>query len=145
MLSAPGPGTQNAERRAQSAEVRNRRPDDFSVLNSSLCVHPSAFCLLPSAFCLLPSAFICYHSPNPPNRTDGREGVMGEVRQFQICYEGELTVGVSHVMRKLGAEPNFDQSWTVFLPAGRHSAPLVRYIRSHISHEARIETPSSSD
>jgi hypothetical protein len=63
---------------------------------------------------------------------------MGEVRQFQICYEGELTVGVSHMMRKLGAEPNFDQSWTVFLPAGRHSAPLVRYIRSHISHEARI-------
>ena len=63
---------------------------------------------------------------------------MGEVRQFQICYEGELTVGVSHVMQKLGAAPNFDQSWTVFLPAGRHSAPLVRYIRAHISHEARI-------
>ena len=63
---------------------------------------------------------------------------MGEVRLFQICYEGELTVEVSHIMRKLGAEPNFDQSWQVFLPVGRHSAPLVRYIRSHISHESRI-------
>jgi len=63
---------------------------------------------------------------------------MGEVRLFQICYEGELTVEVSHVMRKLGAEPNFDQSWQVFLPVGRHSAPLVRYIRSHISHDSRI-------
>ena len=63
---------------------------------------------------------------------------MGEVRLFQICYEGELTVEVSHVMRKLGAEPNFDQSWQVFLPEGRHSAPLVRYIRSHIAHESRI-------
>jgi hypothetical protein len=63
---------------------------------------------------------------------------MGEVRLFQICYEGELTVEVSHVMRKLGAEPNFDQSWQVFLPAGRHSAPLVRYIRAHISDDARL-------
>ena len=63
---------------------------------------------------------------------------MGEVRLFQICYEGELTVAVSHVMRKLGAEPNFDQSWQVFLPEGRHAAPLVRYIRSHISDDARL-------
>jgi len=63
---------------------------------------------------------------------------MGEVRLFQICYEGELTVDVSHVMRKLGAEANFDQSWQVFLPEGRHAAPLVRYIRSHIADEARL-------
>ncbi len=58
---------------------------------------------------------------------------MGEVRLFQICYEGDLTVEVSHVMRRLGAEPNFDLSWRVFLPEGRHAAPLVRYIRSQIA------------
>lgn len=63
---------------------------------------------------------------------------MGEIRLFQICYEGELTLGVSQAMRRLGAEPNFDQSWQVFLPEGRHAAPLVRYIRSHIDAEARL-------
>ena len=63
---------------------------------------------------------------------------MGEVRLFQICYEGELTAEVSHVMRRLGAEPNFDQSWVVFLPEGRHSAPLVRYVRAQMSPEARL-------
>ena len=63
---------------------------------------------------------------------------MGEIRLFQICYEGELTLGVSQAMRRLGAEPNFDQSWQVFLPEGRHAAPLVRYIRSHIGAEARL-------
>jgi hypothetical protein len=63
---------------------------------------------------------------------------MGEVRLFQICYEGDLTVGVSHVMRRLGAEPNFDQSWQVFLPEGRHAAPLVRYLRSQLTEDARL-------
>ena len=63
---------------------------------------------------------------------------MGEVRLFQLCYEGELTVEVSHVMRRLGAEPNFDQSWQVFLPEGRHAAPLVRYVRSQMAPEARM-------
>lgn len=63
---------------------------------------------------------------------------MGEVRLFQICYEGDLTVGVSHVMRRLGAEPNFDQSWQVFLPEGRHAAPLVRYLRAQLSGDARL-------
>jgi hypothetical protein len=63
---------------------------------------------------------------------------MGEVRLFQICYEGELTVEVSHVMRRLGADPCFDQSWQVFLPEGRHAAPLVRYVRSQMAPEARI-------
>lgn len=63
---------------------------------------------------------------------------MGEVRLFQICYEGELTVEVSHVMRRLGAEPNFDQSWQVFLPEGRHAAPLVRYLRSQTAADARL-------
>src|SRR6185436_5130416 len=67
-----------------------------------------------------------------------REGVMGEVRLFQICYEGELTVAVSHVMRKLGAEANFDESWQVFLPEGRHAAPLVRYLRERLGSDARL-------
>jgi hypothetical protein len=63
---------------------------------------------------------------------------MGEVRLFQICYEGDLTVEVSHVMRRLGAEPNFDQSWQVFLPEGRHAAPLVRYLRAQLAAESRL-------
>lgn len=63
---------------------------------------------------------------------------MGEIRLFQICYEGDLTVEVSHVMRRLGAEPNFDQSWQVFLPEGRHAAPLVRYLRAQLAGDARL-------
>ena len=63
---------------------------------------------------------------------------MGEIRLFQICYEGDLTVEVSHVMRRLGADPNFDQSWQVFLPEGRHAAPLVRYLRTQLGEEARL-------
>lgn len=63
---------------------------------------------------------------------------MGEIRLFQICYEGDLTVEVSHVMRRLGGEANFDQSWHVFLPEGRHSAALVRYLRSQLGSDARL-------
>jgi len=63
---------------------------------------------------------------------------MGEIKLFQICYEGELTVGVSHAMRRLGAEPNFDQSWQVWLPEGRHAAPLVRYLRTQVDGDARL-------
>lgn len=63
---------------------------------------------------------------------------MGEIKLFQICYEGELTVEVSHLMRRLGAEPNFDQSWNVWLPEWRHAAPLVRYLRGAIEPDARL-------
>ncbi|HVR39782.1 MAG TPA: hypothetical protein VMU84_11860 [Thermoanaerobaculia bacterium] len=63
---------------------------------------------------------------------------MGEVKLFQVCYEGDLTVEVSHAMRKLGAEPNFDQSWQVWMPEGRHSAPLVRFLRQHLGADARL-------
>ncbi|MGZ7030603.1 MAG: hypothetical protein ACXVIJ_01415 [Thermoanaerobaculia bacterium] len=63
---------------------------------------------------------------------------MGEIRLFQICYEGDLNVEISHAMRRLGAEPNFDQSWFVWLPEGRHSAALVRYLRSHVGADARL-------
>jgi len=63
---------------------------------------------------------------------------MGEIRLFQICYEGQLTVAVSQAMQRLGAAPNFDMSWQVFLPEGRHAAPLLRYIRGHVQHDARL-------
>ena len=63
---------------------------------------------------------------------------MGEIKLFQICYEGDLTVEVSQIMRRLGAEPNFDQSWQVWLPEGRHAAPLVRYLRSRLGDDARL-------
>lgn len=63
---------------------------------------------------------------------------MGEIRLFQICYEGDLNVEISHAMRRLGAEPNFDQSWFVWLPEGRHSAALVRYLRTHVGADARL-------
>ena len=63
---------------------------------------------------------------------------MGEIKLFQICYEGELTAEVSSAIRRLGAEPNFDQSWCVWMPEGRHSAPLIRYMRSHVGTDARL-------
>ena len=63
---------------------------------------------------------------------------MGEIKLFQICYEGELNADVTSALARLGAEPNFDQSWCVWLPEGRHSAPLIRYLRAHIDHDARL-------
>ena len=63
---------------------------------------------------------------------------MGEIKLFQICYEGDLTAELSYAMRQLGAEPNFDQSWHVWLPEGRHAAPLVRYLRAHVGADARL-------
>ncbi len=63
---------------------------------------------------------------------------MGEIKLFQVCYEGELTVDVSHAMRRLGAEPNFDQSWHVWLPEGGHAELLVRYLRMEVGDEACV-------
>ena len=63
---------------------------------------------------------------------------MGEIKLFQICYEGELTAGVSRAMRHLGAEPNFDQSWHIWLSEGRHAAPLIRFLRSHLPQDGRL-------
>ncbi len=63
---------------------------------------------------------------------------MGEYKHFQICYEGDLTVGVSHAMRRLGAEPNFDQSWQVWLAPRRQAAPLVRWMRARFGGGARL-------
>lgn len=63
---------------------------------------------------------------------------MGEIKLFQICFEGELTAEVSHVMRRLAAEPNFDQSWQVFLPEGRHAVALIRFLRSQLAPESQL-------
>jgi hypothetical protein len=63
---------------------------------------------------------------------------MGELRLFQICYEGDLTVEVSHAMRRLGAEPKLAQNGGVWLPEGRNTAPLVRYLRMHCGADARL-------
>ena len=41
-------------------------------------------------------------------------------------------------MRRLGAEPNFDQSWCIWLESGRHSAALVRYLRPQMPNDARL-------
>ena len=63
---------------------------------------------------------------------------MGEIRLFQICYEGDLTADVSGAMRRLGAEPNFDQSWHVWLADEHHAAPLLRWLRPHVAEDARV-------
>ena len=63
---------------------------------------------------------------------------MGEAKLFQVCFEGELTVDVSNAMRRLGAEPNFDQSWHVWVPEGGHAELLVRYLRIEVGQEARV-------
>jgi hypothetical protein len=63
---------------------------------------------------------------------------MAEIKLFQLCYEGDLTVEVSEAIRKLGAEPTFDQSWQIWLPHDRHAAPLLRYLRGHIGADARL-------
>jgi hypothetical protein len=63
---------------------------------------------------------------------------MGGERLFQICYEGDLTIEVCEALRRLGAEPNFDQSWQVLLSEDRRAAPLVRYLRMAIGGDANI-------
>ncbi|HSP16927.1 MAG TPA: hypothetical protein VLV78_19430 [Thermoanaerobaculia bacterium] len=63
---------------------------------------------------------------------------MGEIKLFQICYEGDLNADVSFAVRHLGAEPNFDQSWCIWLSGARHAAPLIRYLRPHLTADARL-------
>ncbi|MDQ6803135.1 MAG: hypothetical protein M3041_20215 [Acidobacteriota bacterium] len=63
---------------------------------------------------------------------------MAEIKLFQICHEGDLTIDLSRAMRRLGAEPSFDQSWFVWLTEERHSAALVRWLRRCVSADARI-------
>src|SRR5438105_15017478 len=57
---------------------------------------------------------------------------MAEIKLFQICHEGDLTVDLTRAMRRLGAEPSFDQSWHVWLTEERHAAALVRWLRPHV-------------
>jgi hypothetical protein len=63
---------------------------------------------------------------------------MGDGSLFQICYEGDLTVEVSDALRRLRAEPNFDQSWQVTLEEPRASAVLVRYLRMLVGGDAKL-------
>ena len=63
---------------------------------------------------------------------------MGEGTLFQICYEGDLTVEVSEALRRLRAEPNFDQSWQVTLGEPRPAAVLVRYLRMLIGGDGKL-------
>ncbi len=63
---------------------------------------------------------------------------MAEIKLFQICHEGDLTLDLSRAMRRLGAEPCFDQSWHVWLTEERHSAALVRWLRPYVSPDARL-------
>ena len=63
---------------------------------------------------------------------------MAEIKLFQICHEGDLTVDLSRAMRRLGAEPSFDQSWFVWLTEERHAAALVRWLRRYVAGDSRI-------
>ena len=63
---------------------------------------------------------------------------MAEIKLFQICHEGDLTIDLSRTMRRLGAEPCFDQSWHVWLTEERHAAALVRWLRPHVALNSRL-------
>lgn len=64
--------------------------------------------------------------------------LMAEIKLFQICHEGDLTLDLVRAMRRLGAEPSFDQSWQVWLTEQRHAAPLVRWLRRHVGLDSRL-------
>jgi hypothetical protein len=63
---------------------------------------------------------------------------MGSETLFQICYEGDLTVEVCAALRRLRAEPNFDQSWEVRLPEERSAAAVARFLRMMIGANGRL-------
>ena len=63
---------------------------------------------------------------------------MAEIKLFQICHEGDLTIDLVRAMRRLGAEPCFDQSWHVWLTEERHAAPIVRWLRRHVAYDSRL-------
>jgi len=64
--------------------------------------------------------------------------LMAEIKLFQICHEGDLTLDLVRAIRRLGAEPCFDQSWHVWLTEERHAAPLVRWMRKHVALDSRL-------
>lgn len=63
---------------------------------------------------------------------------MAEIKLFQICHEGDLTVDLTRAIQRLGSEPCFDQSWHVWLTEERHAAALVRWLRRHVAADARL-------
>lgn len=63
---------------------------------------------------------------------------MGDGTLFQICHEGDLTVEVSEALRRLRAEPNFDQSWEVEFEDARDAGVLARYLRMAIGGDAKL-------
>lgn len=63
---------------------------------------------------------------------------MGSETLFQICYEGDLTIEVCAALRRLRAEPNFDQSWEVRVPEQRSAAAVARYLRMMIGANGRL-------
>lgn len=63
---------------------------------------------------------------------------MAEIKLFQICHEGDLTLELTRAIRRLGAEPCFDRSWHVWLTEERHAAALVRWLRRHVAPDARL-------
>ena len=63
---------------------------------------------------------------------------MAEIKLFQICHEGDLTIDLVRAMRRLGAEPCFDQSWHVWLTEERHAAALVRWLRPRVAIDGRM-------
>jgi hypothetical protein len=63
---------------------------------------------------------------------------MAEIKLFQICHEGDLTIDLARSMRRLGAEPCFDQSWHVWLTEERHAAALVRWLRPRVAVDSRL-------
>src|SRR5437870_11745978 len=63
---------------------------------------------------------------------------MAEIKLFHIFHKGDLTVHLARAMRRLDAEPSFDQSWYVWLTEERHAAALVRWLRPHVAPDARL-------
>ncbi|HJT17530.1 MAG TPA: hypothetical protein VJ853_09090, partial [Thermoanaerobaculia bacterium] len=63
---------------------------------------------------------------------------MAEIKLFQICHEGDLTIDLVRAIRRLGAEPSFDQSWHVWLTEERHAAPIVRWLRKSVAYDSRL-------
>jgi len=63
---------------------------------------------------------------------------MGKMKQFQICYEGELSIELVEALRKVEAQPNFENSWELEVPSRRHSVILLRYLRRFLPPDGRL-------
>ncbi|MGH9459432.1 MAG: hypothetical protein ACRD2J_17495 [Thermoanaerobaculia bacterium] len=63
---------------------------------------------------------------------------MKDATRFQICHEGDLTLEITEALRRLGAIPNFDQSWEVRLAEPRRAEVLARHLRTRTGPDARL-------